>query len=921
MARQAGIFLADEAQPESTASSRGKAPIVGSAGDACAIHLSTDRSRPVASPVTDLDERLITALEGRYRIERELGAGGMATVYLARDLKLDREVALKVLRPDLAAAIGAERFLREIRVTAALQHPHILAVYDSGQADSYLYYVMPFVDGESLRERLEREGQLPIDQALLIAREVADALDYAHARDIVHRDIKPENIMLAGGHAFVTDFGVARALRAAGGERLTATGIAVGTPWYMSPEQATGEDRIDGRSDIYSLACVLYEMLAGERPLTGPTFEATVARRLTETPRTLRAVRETIPVAVDEAVATALAKLPADRFSTAGELARALSSPSVSRSAAARPFSARLGDRHTVTTGQLAAAALVLTAALVAAALTWLRQPPPSAVTRFSLALPATEALAAATGATVALSPDGTKLVYVGDGPQLYLRPMDRLDAEPIPGTEGAYNPFFSPDGEWIAFGTAGALKKVSLGGGPSVTIWETPGVLAGADWGANDLILLDSPVGPGLVSVPATGGTARTIATPDSLSGSAYSSPSLLPGADWALTTILTTDRTEAELAVVSLVSGEVTPLGIKGISPRYVTRHIVFARSDGTLIAAPIDVDRRTISGPEIPIVENVRLKGGATAEFTVSESGTLVYLPAAGAARRIVLLDRNGLSRALSDDRRAFYAPRFSPDGRSIAVTVFEHGNRNIWLYDVESGAKTRFTFEADNLYPIWSPDGARIAYTSTRDGEYDLYWSPADGSGAAERFLTTPHEEYPTSWSTDGRWLFFMETNPGSGRDLWALPLGGDRKPMSIAREPFEERSAVLSPNGRWLAYSTDESGQLEVYVRAFPGPGGRWQVSLDGGAEPLWSPDGRELFYRSGGQIMRAEVDVDPVFAIRGRSLLFDRPFVPNDFHTNFDIHPDGRRFVMIESAQAATEVVVVLNWIEELNRR
>jgi serine/threonine-protein kinase len=868
-----------------------------------------------------LDEGLTTALERRYRIERELGAGGMATVYLARDLKLERDVALKVLRPDLAAAIGAERFLREIRVTAALQHPHILAVYDSGQADSFLFYVMPFVDGESLRERLEREGQLPIDEALLIAREVADALDYAHARDIVHRDIKPENIMLAGGHAFVTDFGVARAVRAAGGERLTATGIAVGTPRYMSPEQATAENRIDGRSDIYSLGCVLYEMLAGEQPLTGPTFEATLARRLTETPRPLRAVRDTVPLEVEEAVATALARLPADRFSTAGTLARALSSPSVPRSPTATTFSTWLRRRHTVTTLQLAAGALVLTAAFLAAALAWPRRSPSRAVTRFPLALPATEPLAAATGATVALSPDGTKLVYVGDGPQLYLRPMDRLDAEPIPGTEGAYNPFFSPDGEWVAFGTAGALKKVSLAGGPPVTIWETPGVLAGGDWGANDIILLDSPVGSGLVSVPASGGKVRSIATPDSSSGTAYSSPSLLPGGDRALTAFLAIDLTEAELAVVPLESGQVTPLGVHGISPKYVSGHVVYARPDGTLIAAPIDVDQGRISGPGVPIVENVRLKGGATADFTVSESGTLVYLPAAGAARRIVLLDRTGLSRALSEDRRAFYAPRFSPDGRSVAVTVFEQGNRNIWLYDVESGAATRFTFEGDNLYPIWSPDGSRIAYTSTRDGGYDLYWSPADGSGAAERLLATPHQEYPSSWSRDGRWLFFMEANPGSGRDLWALAVGGDRKPMLIAGEPFEERSAVLSPNGRWLAYSTDESGQLEVYVRAFPGPGGRWQVSLDGGAEPLWSPDGRELFYRSGGRIMRAEVDTDPVFAIRGRSLLFERPFVPNDFHTNFDIHPDDQRFVMIESAQAATEVVVVLNWMEELNHR
>lgn len=871
--------------------------------------------------MTEPDERLVRAVERRYRIERTLGAGGMATVYLAHDLKLGRDVALKVLRPDLAAAIGAERFLREIRVTAALQHPHILAIYDSGQADSFLYYVMPFVKGESLHDRLEREGQLPIDEALRITGEIADALDYAHAQEIVHRDIKPENIMLAGGHAFLADFGVARAVRVAGGERLTATGIAVGTPWYMSPEQATGEERIDGRSDVYSLGCMLYEMLAGERPLTGPTFEATLARRLTETPRPLRAVRDTIPLEVEEAVATALAKLPADRFSTAGEFARAASSPDPRRSTTARPLSARLRARHTLTTTQLAAAALLLVAALGAAALGWLRQPPPGPVTRFALALTSTEPLASASGATVALSPDGTNLVYVGDGPQLYLRPLDRLEATPIPGTEGAYNPFFSPDGEWVAFGAAGALKKVPLAGGPPVTILETPGTISGAAWRSDGMILLDSPVGPDLVLVPATGGASRSVTTLDSLPGTAYYSPSLLPGGDWALTALMAADLARAELAVVSVESGRVTPLGIQGISPKYVMGHAVYARPDGTLMAAPIDVDRHTVTGPEIPVVEDVRLKGGAVAEFTVSENGTLVYLPAAGAARRITIVDRDGLSRPLSDERRAFYAPRFSPDGRAIAVTVFDQGNRNIWLYDVESGGKTRFTFESDNLYPIWSPDGERIAYTSTRGGRFDLYWGPADGSGVPERLLTTPHEEYPTSWSRDGRWLFFMETNPGSGRDLWALPVEGDRTPISIAGEPYEERSAVLSPDGRWLAYCTNEGGQLEVYVRAFPRQGGRWQVSVDGGAEPLWSHDGRELFYRSGGRIMRAAVETDPVFAIRGRSIAFERPFVPNDFHTNFDIQPDGRRFVMIESAQASTEVVVVLNWIEELSPR
>jgi serine/threonine-protein kinase len=776
---------------------------------------------------------------------------------------------------------------------------------------------MPFVDGESLRERLDREEQLPLEDAVRIAREVADALQHAHAQDIVHRDIKPENILLSGGHALVADFGVARAVRAAGGERLTKTGIAVGTPMYMSPEQATAHERIDARSDLYSLGCVLYEMLAGEAPLTGPTFESMVARRITETPRPLRAVRETVPVAVEEAVTRSLAKLPADRFASAEEFARALKSTSVATPPrSSTPFAA-LRSARTVTTAQLAAGGLLIVAAIVAAALGWLRKPPPRPITRFSLTLPTTQPLTASVGRTIALSPDGSMLVYVGDGPQLYVRLMDQLETVPIAGTEGAHSPYFSPDGEWIAFAVEGALKKVALAGGPVVTIAETPGVPISGSWGRDDNILIDSPAGVHLAQVPAAGGDLVTIVNPEPGEG-ALTAPWLLPGGGWALTSVGRATADEFELAVVSLETGALTRLDVNGMNPAYVpSGHLLFAAGDGTLFAAPFDARRRRITGAAVPLAENVRTKGGGVVEFTVSQNGTLVYLLATGAARRLVMVDREGLSRPLSADSRTFYGPRLSPDGRLLAVTVFEGGERDIWLYDVETAVRTRFTFEPDNLYPLWTPDGSRIVYASWR-GTMDLFWKPADGSEMGDWLVRSENDLYPASLSGDGRWLAYTQTTPGSGRDVWAVPLQGDREPRPILTETYDERSPQLSPDARWLAYTSSESGRAEVFVRAFPGPGGRWQVSTEGGSEPLWSRDGRELFYRSDDRMMRALVQTDPVFAVLSEAVLFERTFVDNDFHSNYDIHPDGQRFVMVESAQTGTEVVVVLNWVDEL---
>src|SRR6059058_2417901 len=440
--------------------------------------------------MADVRERLEAALAEHFAIERQIGAGGMATVYLARDLKHDRAVALKVLRPELAAVLGIERFLSEIRVTAHLQHPHILPLFDSGQAGGLIYYVMPYVEGESLRHRLEREKQLPIEEALRLAGSVASALDYAQRDGVIHRDIKPENVLFQDGQAVVADFGIALALAAAGGSRLTETGLSLGTPQYMSPEQATGDRLIDARSDIYSLASVLYEMLAGEPPHTGPTVQSVIAKIVTDRPRPLRQLRESVPSHVEAAVLKALAKVPADRFQTAAQFVDALARPSwggvlaTTAPDVAAPAPGRLGRRAVRDVVPWAAAGLATGLALWV----WLRprpEPPARPVARFTLVLPANAPVSDfAAGPTVALSPDGSRIIYVSSvstGNQLFSRRLDQLEPVSLAGTQNARNPFFSPDGRWVAYFSGSKLYKLPLGGGPAAVVADVPGVAFGA--------------------------------------------------------------------------------------------------------------------------------------------------------------------------------------------------------------------------------------------------------------------------------------------------------------------------------------------------------------------------------------------------------------------------------------------------------
>ena len=886
--------------------------------------------------MSDPFARLTTALAEQYVIEREAGVGGMATVFVARDVKHDRHVALKVLKPELAALLGVERFLSEIRVTAQLQHPHILPLFDSGQAGGLIYYVMPHVEGESLRQRLTREKQLPLETAIEITRAVASALDYAHRHGVIHRDIKPENILFQDGEAVVADFGIALALSAAGGSRLTETGLSLGTPQYMSPEQATGDRALDARSDIYSLASVLYEMLAGEPPHTGPTVQSVIAKVLTDRPRPLRALRDSVPAAVEAAVHKALAKVPADRFASAAEFAEALTSPAAMSVALEIPMVA--GHRPRAPRVAVARWALVLIV-VGAGVWGWLRptaKPAAAPVVRFSLVFPPGFQPHDGRGSPVALSPDGSRIVYVGSdsmgGTWLFSRGFERLDPTVVPGTQGAAQPFFSPDGQWIGFWQDGRLRKVSLSGGAVATICEVPGVvglfpsLEGATWGAGDVIVFG---GSGsLYRVAAAGGKPEVVATPDTTRGQAYRWPDFLPDGRALLFTLA--DGSGPSLATLSLEDHRVRPLGQTGSSPHYAEGVVTFTQSDGTLFAAPFDLRRVRFSGPPEPVAEGVRVGAVLAAKLGVSRTGALAYLTGSTALRELVMVDRTGRQQVLPAPPDRYFAPRFSPDGRRVAVAV-SHGTGgvltgDIWVYELGARNLSRLTFDSINAFPEWMPGGRRVAFVRVFAVNREaLFQIAADGSGVPETLLIRPQPVWEVQFTADGHTMVFRENHPRTGRDIWMAPLDHPQTATPLLRTPFEERGIALSPDSRWLAYASNETGGNEVYVRQLREGSARWRVSVRGGTEPRWGRAGRELFFRNGDSVYAVAMQLGADVRAGPPRLLFGGKYQTSVNASNvfYDVSPDGSRFLMVRevTSTGAEELTVVLHGLDQIGRQ
>jgi len=880
----------------------------------------------------DTVAQLSTALTGRYVVDREIGAGGMATVYLARDLRHERRVALKVLKPELGAVLGVDRFLSEIKVTANLQHPNLLPLFDSGEAEGRLFYVMPFVEGESLRRRIDREKQLPVDEALHITTSIANALDYAHRHGVIHRDLKPENILLHEGQPLIADFGIALAVSNAGGTRITQTGLSLGTPQYMSPEQATGDRAIDGRTDLYSLGAVCYEMLTGDPPHLGSTAQAIIAKVLTDRPRNVRASRPSVPANVSAAVDRALEKLPADRFATAHDFAEALraKAPLTEEAPSAvvhRPTAA--ARRSSPSTIALTAVALATTALAVWAVAS---RPSPAAQppARFLVTLPS-DISVDNVYAPLTISHDGRTIIFraaLGSSIGLARRRIDELEVHPMPGTDAAGWPVTSPDSKWVAYITADQIRKTPIGGGPSVLITgSTVGNGTGMDWAPNDMIIIGSGARvQGLSVVPASGGgTPKPLTIVDTAAGeTAHSWPRVLSDGNTVVYVSWPKEGLAgARLAVTTLSSGKSTLLDVNGTSPLgAIDGHLLYVSGDGALMAIPFDVGAQKVTGAPIALFDGInvnRIVGSA--RVALSDSGTLIYL-AGGTLAQIVSVDpSSGAAQPIRAQMNNFISAAWSPDGKHIAVSIGTGQGTEIWLCDVATGALSRFTSDNTSTNPVWTADGRRLLYTSSRTGRPAVWWQPSDGSAPAEKLFEVPGVNISEAALTpDGHTLIYR-TQPQN--QLFEVAITGDRTPKQITTDRFAKVHPAISPDGKWLAYTSNEGATPQVMVRPIGRPGGATQVSVDGGTEPVWSPDGKGIFYRRGRQVVSVAMTPGATLTAGARRVLFDGPYISPGLggHQAMSVSPDGKRFVMLKRLDDDSHIVVTTNWLTELRAR
>ncbi len=824
---------------------------------------------------------------GSYEVLSPLGAGGMGEVYKARDTRLDRTVAIKVLPSHLADKPQLrERFEREARAVSSLNHPHICTLYDIGQQDGTHYLVMEYLEGETLAQRLDK-GPLPLDQVLRYAIEIADALDKAHRQGVTHRDLKPGNIMLTKAGTKLLDFGLAKLKQQAAPDNvpfsqlptakdsLTVEGTILGTLQYMAPEQVEGKvDEIDARTDIFAFGTVVYEMATGKKAFEGKSQASLIAKILETDPPPMSSLQPMTPTALDRVVKKCLAKEPEARWQSARDLHDELQ---WIKEGGQEPAKASFPEAKLAPTGWRRAlpwaVAVVLSIAVGVGG--WVLKPTsPQPVSRVAINLPPGQTLAALDHPAIVISPDGKDVVYVaeeGGTQQLYLRPLDSQESNPIAGTEGAVAPFFSPDGQWVGFFAGANLKKVSVNGGPAVTLAsaQTP---RGASWSSQGTLAFQAipSAGQPLQQVSAEGGTPEPLGK-GGMGLYVTGWPEFLPGGAALLfaNSQGLTAWNNAQILVQPVGGDEYKNLALSGTQPRYAaTGHLLYAQS-GTLMAASFDAQRLTLGGASVPVLDGVMQSAvtGAT-QYSVSSWGTLVYLEGAagGGQSELVWVSRNGEEQSLSVAPSNFTFTRVSHDGRRIAVSVVEEGTQ-VWIYDASRGALSRLTFEGNiNSNPTWSPDGERIAFSSNQADEMnDLYWQASDGSGGAERLRTSESRSFPSSFSPDGQLLAFIEINPETGRDIWVLNLS-DREAEPFLRTPYEDTAPKFSPDGKWLAYSSDESGRREIYVQPYPGPGGKWLISTDGGQEPVWNPNGGELFYRSGNKMMAVDIDTTSPFA-------------------------------------------------------
>jgi len=889
-----------------------------------------------------------------YKIIEKIGQGGMGVVYRAEDTNLSREVAIKVLPEQFTKdPQRLARFEREAKLLASLNHPNIAAIYGLEEADGVRFLALELVEGETLADLLTK-GLVPVEKTLEICRQIAEGVEAAHEKGVIHRDLKPANVKVTPeGQVKILDFGLAKAFEGEVPvadisqsptltEEMTRAGVILGTAAYMSPEQARGEE-VDKRTDIFAFGCVLYELLTGRKAFGGKTVTDTLAKVLEGVPD-WKAVSSDTPSKILDLLQRCLEKDSDERLPHIAEariqLKKALKEPAspTDVSSAVQPIQQRwaLG------------VALVLGAVVAGLAVWLLIQPsaPLQSLNKFVITPSPPARLTATTGREVAISPDGKHLVYLANAQgaidQLYLRSLDDFVDRPIGGTEGALSVmFFSPDSESVAFYTEGVLKKISLTGGVAITLCQAPTIWSSGTWGPDNTIVFN--INSSLHRVSASGGEPELLVALNRDQGeNALVWPQFLPGGESILFTLVE-GGTQYHLKMMSLETGEQRTVLENARQAQYLTTgHLIYEQAGtGTLMVVPFDPARIEVTGDPVPVVQQVRNAAqSGYVDFTISEEGTLVYVPGGESTahnHRLVWVDRDGTETLVTEEEKDYRVPRISPDGKFISLSIGDPGaNNQVWIYDLEAESMSRLTFEEERSgSSVWSPDSKWLIFQSGGQGEGGLVRQPADRSLPQERLTSTREtggRQMPNSWSSDGKFLVFNEARSGlTGTwDIGILPLEGDGEPEYIIASDIFECCPKFSPDGKWLAYVSNETGTRQIYVRPFPVQAGevKWLISEDvGGGQPVWSPDGSELFYRSGDRTMVASIQTQGQTLTAGSpKVLFEGQYVSHSQppgYQYYDISPDGKRFLMLkeeELSEAQGQINVVLNWFEELKR-
>jgi serine/threonine-protein kinase len=884
---------------------------------------------------------MIGKMLAHYVITSRLGKGGMGEVYQAKDQKLGRDVAIKVLPEEFARdADRVARFQREAKLLASLNHPNIAAIHGLEEDKGTNFLVLELVEGDTLADRI-KAGPIPVEESLKLALQIAEAIEAAHEKGVIHRDLKPANIKVTpDGKVKVLDFGLAKAFAGEQAElnlsnsptlsdAATQQGVILGTAAYMSPEQAKGK-AVDKRADIWAFGVVFFEMLTGRQVFAGETVSDTLASILAREPK-WQSLPSNLHPRIRLLLERCLKKEPKDRYGVINDarvdIQEVLADPS---GVLVQPV-AGVGPRRKLRTIlPWVAAALVLGLIIAGVAVWRLKPPEPRQVMRFDCDVPDGQIFGNLVWqSNLAIAPDGKQFVY-STTKGLYLRSMDELTAKLIPGSDGATSqPFFSPDGKWIGYfcNSDRQLKKISINGGAPVTLCSVSTLMLGASWSTDNAIVYGQVPGD-IMLVSANGGTPQSLIKTRSAS-SLF--PHILPDGK----SVLYTDSaspTQLRVMVKSIESGQPRELFAGAAFGYLPTGHIVYGLPDSnTLFAIPFDLHTMEVKGGPVPMIEGVM---GHGTQCAVSDSGTLIYLAGTSGVGAdqltLVWVDRNGKEEPITSGS-GYLFPRISPDGTKVALRALTAANPDIWIWDLARKTMTRLTFdEASDVMSLWTPDGKRVAFRSDRGGKPSIYWKAADGTGADELLVSALGTNIgPRSWSADGKTLIFMDFT-GTKTDVGAMSIEGDRAKKSLLSDKYNKVDPEISPDGRWMAYSSDESGRFEIYLRPYPEVnGGKWQVSTSGGDWPIWSRDGRELFYRSGDAFMAVLVKTKPTISLETPKTMFRGTYAFSGTASigNWDVSPDGKRFLVIKSPGSAgagggpRKINIAVNWFEELKQR